>query len=121
MTVFNLFSQQVLLVLRSSLAICLPTLKLDRQFNSVIKALCPNSLQGSHSHKYFHPLNTCLLDSPKWGSAYRFLLINVLLSVSDSVRPHAGDSLRLLEDGMAGEHSSYRHGDQLGGSGQGGY
>lgn len=41
------------------------------------------------------------------------------LSLSHSLRAHAGDGLRLLEDGVAGEHGSYRHGDQPGGSGQG--
>lgn len=36
-------------------------------------------------------------------------------------RTNAGNSLRLLEDGLAGEHGGYRHGDQPGGSRQGGY
>lgn len=50
-----------------------------------------------------------------WTTITEFLLSVPFL------RAHAGDSVRLLEDGVAGEYSRYRHGDQPGGSGQGGY
>lgn len=50
-----------------------------------------------------------------------FPKIGFLKSVFFSLRSDAGDGLRLLEDGLAGEHGGDRNGDKPGGSGQGGY
>lgn len=55
-------------------------------------------------------------------TAFFWILLTIFpLFICVCLRTDAGNSLWLLEDGLAGEHSSYRHGDQPGGSWQGGY
>lgn len=59
--------------------------------------------------------STTTLAFPKIG------FLKSIFFLSHALRSDAGDRLRLLEDGLAGEHGGHRNGDKPGGSGQGGY